>query len=651
MDMRKKCNILKFILLVSLPVFIWGCAGPATQTLPPPTNVQKVGVESDQKTGLENSGNKQPPPSTEQVKAKVVKERYIAPVSWKPTYALKKVDVKVEKSNLPQFKVGADIEVEGGKISLKEVVKQLANLKNLNVSWASDVDQEALVDVDIKADDNFWAALDNILRQLDYFYKFENDTIIIKYKDTKKYYLPVPFLAGKYRSDIGGDLLSSRTDESEGARMRGVLSIERNRRSSIWANIQNNLDKILDIDPWRVTLADIQAYCMELFPPQEKVTFSTTGDGASSKNIDPGLYDKCVSDRMQDLQAARARVTAQISKEEGEDFDVTKGKQNRKSEKNERNNKQASKSKGKTVSYQKTLNYKNKGIYYVIDKPLGIITVVAPRRLIAEIDNYFESLKEELYRQVVIEAKILEIKLDNESVTGIDWSDLLKNSSFSFKALFGNPVAGTDYGILYPTKGVKFLNQFQMAAKPFDLILNLLSEHGQVRVLSNPKLSLLNGQPALVTVGKRIDYLRQLVSDINTNGNYPIITYDTIIDTVLSGLAFGVTANISSDDEVLLQVTPIISKLLGFKAVPVGDRGDAVYLPTVELRELTTMARVKSGQILVIGGLISDVTEDSGNKVPLLGDVPVVGNAFKSTKKSTSKKELIVLLRPQIVDL
>ena len=633
MDINKKNSILKLIWLLILPAFIWGCAAPATQNLPTESEIQKeekeVEVSEPASSQIEEHRT-----TSQEVNADFTKNRYIPPVTWKPGYALKDVAVKAEKSSLPQLQVGADIQVEGGKISLKEVIKQLASLKRLNVSWASDVDQDAMVDVNIRSEDDFWAALTNILRQLDYFYKFENDTIIIKYRDTKRYYLPVPFLTGTYKSDVGGDLLSARTEDKQKDKLKGSLSIERNNRAiSVWATIQNNLDKILGIDPWRVTSGDIQAYCLEMW------------------GHDDNKYEKCLSMRQEELNQAKERVTAKVSSMQDDQIDA--GKREGKSKSSARAHKDTSltKSKGKRVHYQKTIKYKNKGIYYVIDRPLGIITVTAPKRLLAEVDNYMESLKKELYRQVVIEAKILEVQLDKESNTGIDWSSLLKGSKFSFKALFGNPVAGTDYGILYPTKGVKFLNQFQMAAKPFDLILNALSEHGQIRVLSNPKLSLLNGQPALVTVGRKIDYLRKITSDITTGTGTQTITFDTEIDSVLSGLAFGVSANIASDDEVILQVTPIISKLLGFTDIPVGEHGDTVQLPTVELRELTTMARVKNGQILVIGGLISDMSEDKGNKVPILGDVPLVGNAFKNNKKLTSKKELIVLLRPQIVNL
>ncbi len=632
MEFIKRHNIAKFLSLLVLPAFIWGCAAPATQNLPAESKAQKEEKVAEQPEA--SSVLVEANATSQQVGADFAKKSYIPPVTWKPGYSLKDVAVKAEKSSLPQLQVGADIQVEGGKISLKEVIKQLASLKRLNVSWASDVDQDAMVDVNIRAEDDFWAALTNILRQLDYFYKFENDTIIIKYRDTKRYYLPVPFLTGTYKSDVGGDLLSARTEDKQKDKLKGSLSIERNNRAiSVWATIQNNLDKILGIDPWRVTSGDIQAYCLEMW------------------GHDNDKYEKCLSMKQDELNQAKERVTAKVSSRQGDQMDA--GKREGKNKSSARANKDASisKSKGESVSYQKTIKYKNKGIYYVIDRPLGIITVTAPKRLLAEVDNYMESLKKELYRQVVIEAKILEVQLDQESNTGIDWSSLLKGSKFSFKALFGKPVSGTDYGILYPTKGVKFLNQFQMASKPFDLILNALSQHGQIKVLSNPKLSLLNGQPALVTVGRKIDYLRKITSDITTGTGTQTITFDTEIDSVLSGLAFGVSANIASDDEVILQVTPIISKLLGFTDIPVGEHGDTVQLPTVELRELTTMARVKNGQILVIGGLISDMSEDKGNKVPLLGDVPVVGNAFKNNKKLTSKKELIVLLRPQIVNL
>ena len=113
-------------------------------------------------------------------------------------------------------------------------------------------------------------------------------------------------------------------------------------------------------------------------------------------------------------------------------------------------------------------------------------------------------------------------------------------------------------------------------------------------------------------------------------------------------------ANIESDDEIVLQLTPVNSRLSAMNSAEFGSflTGYAkVDLPEVNLREMTTMAKVKNGQLLVIGGIIDEQTGVTGNKIPFLGDIPIIGHAFKNETKFTTKRELVILLRPQIVEL
>jgi general secretion pathway protein D/MSHA biogenesis protein MshL len=159
-------------------------------------------------------------------------------VSWQPSFTVEDIQVKESALGLPELKVGAK--------------------KDMNVSWTNDVDQSAMVDVSIvNADEDFWIALTNILRQLDYFFEFKKNTIIIKYKDTKRFYLPMPFLTGSFTSSVGGDLLGSE-ETSEGA-MRGTLSVEqKNDAIDLWVTIENNLDKILCLGSTQTTVSETE---------------------------------------------------------------------------------------------------------------------------------------------------------------------------------------------------------------------------------------------------------------------------------------------------------------------------------------------------------------------------------------------------------
>ena len=499
-------------------------------------------------------------------------------VSWQPSFTVEDIQVKESALGLPELKVGANINTKSGKVVLHEVIKAMAGLKGMSVSWTNDVDQSAMVDVSIvNADEDFWIALTNILRQLDYFFEFKKNTIIIKYKDTKQFYLPMPFLTGSFTSSVGGDLLGSE-EASEGA-MRGTLSVEqKNDANDLWVTIENNLDKLLCLGSTQATVSKT-----------EISTVSETKINAETNEV-----------------ISKDTTTPEPQPEQGRD---------------------------------------RENFFYLIDKPLGIVTVTAPRSLLVQVETYLETLKKELSRQVMIEAKIIEVKLDSNTQKGIDWTELFKDSLFTAHVTFGS------YGQIYPRReGAKFIGRVDLIKGNINLLLNFLEEHGKVKVLSNPKLALLNGQPAMITVGENVHYIDNVATTIESETG--IITYTVETNSILSGIGFGVMASISSDDEVILHITPVTSQLQEpIEYRDFGSLGGTVGLPRVLLRELTTVAKVKSGQLLIIGGLIDEVKGSEGNKVPLLGDIPLLGNVFKNSKDYTNKRELIILLRPQIVGI
>ncbi len=502
---------------------------------------------------------------------------------WQPQYQINDIHLAESNTGRPKIKVGADIISKNGPVTLCQVIKTLAQLKGMNVSWASDVNQKALVDVDIKANDDFWNALDNILRQLDYYYIYKNNTIIVRYKETKRFYLPMPFLSSSYNSNVGGDLLGG--DKSNSGIMKGNLSLEYSGKSmDIWDTIAKNLNEILQLG----------------------VT--------------------------QGAEEANSTITNNTNK-------------NNKKHNIQNNVKTSSKS----VIISKS---NNRGFFYTIDKPLGIITVTAPRSILEQVSSYIKALKKELYKEVTIEAKIIEVQLNRDSQTGIDWANLLSNSGISGHIYFGITDNATGSGIIYPTKGVKFISKISLDTKNFQIFLNALKAYGNVKVLSNPKITLLNGQPAMLTVGESVRYIDKVTSTIDTE--HGIVTYDVDTKSILSGLGLGVVACIGSNGEVVLHLTPVTSKLeepIEYKQFGSTGSESTVGLPRIFLREMTTTARVKSGQVLVIGGLIDDQEGRDQNKIPLLGDIPILGYLFKHIHRYTNKRELIILLKPQIVTM
>ncbi|MCG6930576.1 MAG: pilus (MSHA type) biogenesis protein MshL [Desulfofustis sp.] len=484
-------------------------------------------------------------------------------------------------------KVGATIKSTRGPQPLWDILKRLAALKKMNVSWASDVDQNVLVDVDINANDDFYQAVDNLLRQVDYFHEMQGNTIVVKYKETRQFRIAMPFIRQNYRTGTGGNVLGG---EGVDSNVDGTVELKSDQNTfDIWESVQANMDKIINL--WSTT-----AVTPEVAAAQE---------GAQAD---------------EPVQQATRRVSSG-------------------------------------------------GVQYFIDKPVGIVTVVAPRPLLDRLQEYFDSLTSELYKQISIEAKIIEVHLMDNSSIGINWNQVLKNFNVQGLVTFGDPATGdggggqvwpyihsnnTSYddgethGPVYdPTR---FISKVSLQAAPFSVFLNALKTQGDTQVLSNPKLSVMNGQPALISVGENVTYIESIEVDRDTGGINTLLTYTVETARVLSGISLALTANILNDKEVIMNLVPITSELeepIEYKQV--GLEGTEVGLPRVRVREMSTTVRVKDNEMLVIGGLISEVNDTEGNFAPLVGKIPVIRYLFGYEEKVRQKRELIIILRPRII--
>jgi general secretion pathway protein D/MSHA biogenesis protein MshL len=496
----------------------------------------------------------------------------------KPAYMLGESstqNIGTEGAEGPTIPVGADISSNTGPVALRDIMKRLAALKGMNISWASDVDQMAMVDVDIRAEDDFFKSLDNILRQKDYFHEVQGNSIVVKYRETRKFHVAMPFMKSSYSIGVGGDVLGgSAAIAASGLKGNLQLSSEKN-EFDIWENVRKNLDQMLDI--WEETVT----------------TPAPATNAAATAGYTP--------------PAAAAPAATTTTKR-----DVKAGKG-----------------------------------YYSIDKPIGLITVTAPRPLIDKIAVYLDNLKSELYRQISIEAKIVEVAIDNSESRGIDWTNFLTGKNVDF-TLFGPN--GIIYDAAEANSAGRVVSKVALGAgaNPFSLALNFLDTQGDSTVLANPKLSIMNGQPGLITAGDSVKYIDKVESRVD--GTTGAVTYTITTATLMSGIGMSVIGTIMENDEIILNLTPVTSKLDGNEVDYIVGWGGQIGVPRIKLREMNTTVRVKSGQVVVIGGLI-DNAEDSGgsNKVPFLGDIPILGKLFSHSAKSTKKSELVIMLQPKIL--
>jgi general secretion pathway protein D/MSHA biogenesis protein MshL len=488
-------------------------------------------------------------------------------------------------------------------------MKPLASQKRLNISWASDVNQDALVDVDIKADDDFYKAIDNILRQVDYFYELQGSTIVIKYRETKQFHVAMPFTKQALNLTTGGNALGGgEAAENANNNIEGTIKITSEKNDfDVWDNIKLNLDSILDI--WTIRRE------------QENVE-------KSAEKVDKDAQE-----------GSRTYAKGQADEKKLSKDDTKANKENQDSQEAKNSAGQVSGGKG----------------FYIIDKPVGLITVTAPRPLLEKVEAYLTSLQKEIYKQVSIEAKIIEVQLLDSSSIGINWNQVLSGFNINGSVAFGNngnifhwdPISGS-------TTDSRLVSNVNIDTADFTLFLNALKTQGNTKVLSNPKISVLNGQPAMISMGRNVTYLKEVSSEVTGTGADRTTNYTATPGTILSGVGLGLTATVLNNNEIIMNLVPVTSELVEGteEAVVVAGAGETeikMGLPIVNVREMSTTVRVKDGEMLVIGGLISDMNDNQSNFAPVMGDIPLVKYLFGYEEKTKNKRELIILLKPRII--
>lgn len=303
---------------------------------------------------------------------------------------------------------------------------------------------------------------------------------------------------------------------------------------------------------------------------------------------------------------------------------------------------------------------------YTLNRQAGIISVYAPQRQQKQIAKYLEEVKKRVSSQVLIEARVLEVNLSDEYAAGIDWNtvNLINNSSglgnLSFNGSFLKgtltpALSGSSFGVNY-------------ASEDLTLAIDAISRFGTVHAVSSPRMTVLNNQMAILNVAENIVFFKvdvtagqSQVVDGGTINQPPTVT--TEARTVPEGLIMTVMPSIDLDtQEVVLALRPTLTRIttsIPDPAIPLGfafqrldpaDYGDPQSLvPQVAVQEMDSVVRLKSGSVLVMGGLMSDRTTGEEVGVPVLSDIPLLGAAFRSHNDKISKTELVIFLKATII--
>ena len=288
-----------------------------------------------------------------------------------------------------------------------------------------------------------------------------------------------------------------------------------------------------------------------------------------------------------------------------------------------------------------------------------------------DVQRYLDAVQGAVTRQVILEARIIEVTLNDKFQAGINWAQVVDSGAGIIGQTGGGAIFGPDgrseiggnTGNLNPnnpllpdgTATSAFGGVFSIGWQrgDFSAFVELLKQQGDVRVMSSPRVSATNNQKAVIKVGSDEFFVTGISGAQNQSvGNQTQQTDPSLeLTPFFSGISLDVTPQISEAGDVLLHVQPTISEVQDqTKLIVVGDRDYRLPLAVSAVRQSDSIVRASNGQLIVIGGLMQDSESRQNARTPFLGAIPVLGNLFRQTRNTGRKTELVILLRPTVID-
>lgn len=282
----------------------------------------------------------------------------------------------------------------------------------------------------------------------------------------------------------------------------------------------------------------------------------------------------------------------------------------------------------------------------MVNPQSGLLAVTAMPGEINAVREFLERSELSVKRQVILEAQILEVRLNDGFQAGINWNAIQGQLQYTRNVTsYSSPVDITQAN----DSGTEI---FASIFKVLDIrdLLSLLETQGSVQVLSSPRVSTVNNQKAVIRVGTDEFFVTGLKNNTTSSAATTTSSPEIELTSFFSGISLDVTPQISEAGEVILHIHPIISDVRDqTKEVTVGDSKFSMPLALREIRESDSVVRARSGQVVVLGGLMQKSRQASDGKRPILGDVPVLNLFFRTKTRATAKTELVILLRPVVV--
>jgi len=299
----------------------------------------------------------------------------------------------------------------------------------------------------------------------------------------------------------------------------------------------------------------------------------------------------------------------------------------------------------------------------IINRTAGLVTVSATPRQISRLEEYLTELQRKAKAQVLIDVKLLAVQLNNKHETGVDWSQLYALQNFELDAQFINSknVAGFDPAtgdvIDTPAFGLSADDGHIIRATgtgSINEVIKFLQTQGNVKAISNPKIMTLNNQPALISVGSEFFYkIQQTENQQGSGGGVANTLQNDSVQSVFAGILLDITPEIDDAGRVTLKVNPALSETIlpiaPSDGVTSQDQAGRTLPPDLSRRQLSAVVTVQDGERVILGGLIQSKDSIDENKVPLLGDIPILGWLFKYEEKINTIEELVIVIEPHII--
>jgi len=288
----------------------------------------------------------------------------------------------------------------------------------------------------------------------------------------------------------------------------------------------------------------------------------------------------------------------------------------------------------------------------IVNRESGTISVRTTSAAHETIQDFIDTVVNSVRRQVLIEATVVEVTLNDDFQAGVDWSRIAVGDGWS---LSQNVLSETIGAATSPIVSATYTNSNN--ERDITGAIKALDAFGDVSVMSSPKIMALNNQTSILKVVDNVVYFTQDIDREPATDNSPeVVTIETTVNTVPVGFVMNVTPFITGDDEIILNIRPTISRILSFVAPPsivipgTTDTLEQSAVPQIQVREMESVLRVQSGNTAVIGGLMQDTADKLDAGVPGLHDARGFGLLFGTQSRQYDKTELVIFLRPRVID-